>query len=112
VDIVYIIAVANVLIVGWLWWRLGKKWRCATRQSLVMRLVVLLFLTSYCGWFLHHANRYHKIRVLQERMSPIVEFAVRHALAQPGTSPEEKVEMERRIREGIRRVIEEQVDSE
>lgn len=108
---VYGAGIGSMVAVGWLWVRLVLKWKFDGAIRYV-KLAVVIALTMWACWLGSRVNRYRKINNLRDEMAPLIEFAVRHAIAQPGTTPEEKVEMERRIRAGIEEAIEWQVDHE
>ncbi len=109
--VIYGSALVAAASVALLWVRLIANWK---RESAMRyaKLVTVLLLTAWVAWFDYRINRYRKINNLRDQQRPIIEFAVRHALSQPGTTPEEKKEMERQIRAGMDKMIEWQIDHE
>lgn len=109
--LVYGTAVISAVAVVSLWVRLGYHWKIESNVRYA-KLAAVIVLTAWVIWLGGRVNRYRKINNLRDRMKPTIEFAVQHALRQRGTTPEEKVEMERHIRARIEEMIEKQVDHE
>ena len=109
--VVYGAGIVSVLAVTLLWVRLLWSWKLQSRVRYA-KLGAVLLLTPFVVWFGSRVNRYRKINNLRDQLMPTIEFAVQHALRQPGTTLEEKAEMERRIRAGTEAMIEWQIDHE
>jgi hypothetical protein len=109
----WIFAAIHVLLATCLWARIATHWK--TMGGALERygkLVAVLIITLWTMWFIVRADRYWRLEKLRERMAPTIERAVRHALEQPGTTPEERREMDRRIRREADQMIREQIDHE
>lgn len=109
--IVYGAGIGSMVAAAWLWIRLVVSWK---RGSVIRyaKLATIIALTAWVVLLCGRINRYRKINNLRDQIAPVIELAVQHALAQPGTSAAEKIEIERQIREGTEKMIEWQIDHE